>query len=203
MSAVIMLFILTLIVFVQRGGWTTQPRQVDTRASLTAEGVICQQIRASGVFVALPWRGQANIVELQRWCFLTHLILQPYSSRQGWCMRAGPVTASGAQTCSCFSTFWWQTETTGHTVQSEHLGVCLWMSPLCARCQRRPVKLYFLGGGHFSPSTENKLSSCSLCTVSDVTVCRYNSPMKISGSLVPLWNYTSTLMYIAQTTFIY
>lgn len=44
MSAVIMLFILTVILFVQRGGGAVQSHQVDIRGSPTAERLICQQI---------------------------------------------------------------------------------------------------------------------------------------------------------------
>ncbi len=84
MSAVIMLFILTLILFVQRGGWAVQSHRVDIRVSPTAERLICQQIHGNAVFVALPWWGQTNIVELQRWRFLlTHLHTIP-THRRGW-----------------------------------------------------------------------------------------------------------------------
>lgn len=55
MSAVIMLFILILIVFVQSGGGATQPLCVDIRGTPTAERLICQQIHGRAFFVALPW----------------------------------------------------------------------------------------------------------------------------------------------------
>lgn len=82
MSAVIMLFILTLILFVQRGGWALQSHWVDIRVSPTAVRFICQQIHGNAVIVALPWWGQTNIVELQRWRFLPNTPNSPYIHRE-------------------------------------------------------------------------------------------------------------------------
>lgn len=93
MSAVIMLFILTLILFVQRGGRAVQTHRVDIRVSPTAERLICQQIHGFAVFVALPWRGQTNIVELQRWQFLTYTFNMPYIHTQAGPNTYGSVTA--------------------------------------------------------------------------------------------------------------
>lgn len=98
MSAVIMLFILTLILFVQRGGWALQSHWVDIRVSPTAVRFICQQIHGNAVIVALPWWGQTNIVELQRWRFLPNTVKSPYIYRDGG-PRTHTVQYSRSQCC--------------------------------------------------------------------------------------------------------
>lgn len=124
MSAVIMLFILTLILFVQRGGWAAQSHRVDIRVSPTAERLIRQQIHGNAVFVALRWWGQTNIVELQRWQFLSYALNAPYIHTGGPRAQALTVTAdvyrlrwftlSAAEvlccpTCPCGELKWWDT----------------------------------------------------------------------------------------------
>lgn len=70
MSAAITLFILTVLLFVQSGGRTHRDwGSIDTRTfSHCCEVYLWHGPSSSRPCPALPWRGQTNIEELQRWC---------------------------------------------------------------------------------------------------------------------------------------